>query len=137
LPISHPREHLLSTAVLNSVQITRFLNSQVSDPNDAQDLMQELYIRILKIQSPNAIQCPRAYLYKIAANLAFEHRRRRDTRPKHVALNEVPLELLVYAGQVTDRASWLPRSRRSFSGITMTAIRVLKSPCGSRWCSTA
>jgi RNA polymerase sigma factor (sigma-70 family) len=50
---------------------------------DAQDLVQELYLRLLRTERAGAgeIQNPEAYLFTIAANLVKEHAVRRQRNP--------------------------------------------------------
>jgi RNA polymerase sigma-70 factor (ECF subfamily) len=91
---SHPRQDLLRTALVHAPALTRFLASQVSDVSEAQDLMQEVYLRILKLRDPESIRSPKAYLFTVAAKIAYEHRLRRDTRPLHYTFDNLPEELL-------------------------------------------
>lgn len=89
------RHELLRAAVAYAPELTRFIRGQLPDADDAQDLMQELYLALLKVQSwPAEIRHPKAYLFKIAANLAHQHRQRIKAQPRHVALEEVPAEVL-------------------------------------------
>lgn len=85
------RQELLRTAMMHACELTRFLQRQVSDAHDAQDLMQELYLAILKAQ-PQDVRHAKAYLFAIAANLAYQHRQRRKVRPQHLTLAAVPEE---------------------------------------------
>jgi len=86
---AHFRQDLVQVAVAKAPDLMRFLRGQVRQPSEAQDLLQELYVRILKVKSLEEIRSPQAYLYRIAANLAFEHRRRCDDRPIHVTLDDI------------------------------------------------
>ena len=42
----------------------------------AQDLAQETYLRLLRVEDTQLIRHPQAYLYRIAANLVYEYRLR-------------------------------------------------------------
>jgi RNA polymerase sigma-70 factor (ECF subfamily) len=88
------RRALLCAAVTHAHELTQFLKRQIPDAHDAQDLMQELYLAVLKSQPSAAIEHPKAYLFRIAVNLAHQHRERRRIRPPHVTLEEVPTEIL-------------------------------------------
>lgn len=90
----HIRAHLLRAAVTHAHELTRFLKSQVSDATDGEDLMQEVYLSILKLRAPQHIRSPKAYLFTIAANLAHGHRLRRKEAPLHIALEETTPEAL-------------------------------------------
>jgi RNA polymerase sigma-70 factor (ECF subfamily) len=58
--------------------IYRFLFKYLSNSDDAEDLCQETFIKFwLQRQSIDISSFPRAYLYKIAKNLAFNHSTRK------------------------------------------------------------
>jgi RNA polymerase sigma factor (sigma-70 family) len=56
--------------------LTRFLEYRVATPIDAQDLAQEVYVRILRHEQLEDIHDPQAYLYRVASNVAAEWRMR-------------------------------------------------------------
>jgi RNA polymerase sigma factor (sigma-70 family) len=88
-------EELLSSVVSgHGHQLTRFFLSRVPEPSEAQDLVQEVYLRILRHARPNLIRCLKAYVYAIAASVAHEHWRKRAARPPHLTLDEAPEEAL-------------------------------------------
>jgi len=88
--------------------------------------MQEVYVRVLMLKSTERIQCPKAYLYRVAANIAHQYRSDRDTGPRwvpfeesaeiltslagtsHGSAPEVDLELSERLKEVTQRLSSLP-----------------------------
>jgi RNA polymerase sigma-70 factor (ECF subfamily) len=84
---------LLRAALDQAEDLTRFLKSQIGDASEAQDLMKELYIRILRLRPRETIRSPKAYLFRIAVNLAYQHRLRRSTTPPVVSLEGWPSEL--------------------------------------------
>lgn len=88
------RQQLLCAALMHAQELTRFLAYQVSDARDGEDLMQEVYVSVLKLKYPETIRSPRAYLFKVAANLAHAHRLRRATSPRLIALEEAPPEVV-------------------------------------------
>jgi len=69
-------------------QLRRFLAQQIPDAREAQDLMQEVYLRILTLKRPGEIRSPRAYLYRVAANIAWQHRLSCNTGPSLVPFEE-------------------------------------------------
>jgi DNA-directed RNA polymerase specialized sigma24 family protein len=83
------RLDLLGSAVIHAQKVLRFLAARVGDSGEGQDLMQKIYLRILRLQKPEGIRDPRAYLFKVAANIAHEHRLRRNTQSAHVAWDDV------------------------------------------------
>lgn len=56
--------------------LTRFLRRRLPDQIDAEDLAQEVYIRLLRIEKLDSIEEPQAYLYRVASNVANEWRMR-------------------------------------------------------------
>jgi RNA polymerase sigma-70 factor (ECF subfamily) len=49
-----------------------FFRRRIRSKPDAQDLAQEVYLRMLRISDPDAIRSPEAYLFTVAANLVKE-----------------------------------------------------------------
>ena len=64
--------------------LTRFLERKVPTP-DAQDLAQEVYLRLLRSEQLDSIAEPQAYLYRMASNVAAEWRLRACRRKPHSA----------------------------------------------------
>jgi RNA polymerase sigma factor (sigma-70 family) len=59
----------------------RYLNGLVSSPDDAAELVQESYVRLLQHDNVAQLEAvSRTYLFQIATNLARDHFRRRTTR---------------------------------------------------------
>ena len=54
--------------------LTRFLRYRLGNAVDAQDLAQEAFMRLLRHSRKTLIERPEAYLFRIAANLAYEQR---------------------------------------------------------------
>lgn len=54
-----------------------FLQRRTGDPSAAEELVQELWLRVADPASRPALDRPEAYLQRIAANLAIDHLRRR------------------------------------------------------------
>lgn len=69
-------------------ELVRFLHRKVWDADRAQDLAQEAFVRALGQEPDN----PRAWLYRVAMNLARDEARLVVRRKRHLALleNEVP-----------------------------------------------
>lgn len=53
-------------------RVERFLRSKLGNPADAQDLAQEAYLRLLRVNNAHLIEDPVAYLFRIARNLIGE-----------------------------------------------------------------
>jgi len=75
------RQHLLRAAITHAGELTRFLASQVADVSEAQDLMQEVYVAVLRLKFPEAIRSPKAYLTTVITRLCIDSRR--SARARH------------------------------------------------------
>jgi RNA polymerase sigma factor (sigma-70 family) len=62
-----------------------FLAARLKSTAEAQDVAQEAYARLLQLDSTNTISFPRAYLFRIAANLAANRLRDRGVHKSHEA----------------------------------------------------
>jgi RNA polymerase sigma-70 factor, ECF subfamily len=80
--------HLLFATYRDGV--FRYL-SRIVGPADASDLTQEVFLRVSRSAAPetNAGE-QRAWVFRIARNLALNHRRDTDRRPQFVALVDTP-----------------------------------------------
>ncbi len=56
-------------------ELLRFLAQRVSCPDMAQDIFQETFIRFQGYEEKNAVENPRAFLFRIASNLATDYLR--------------------------------------------------------------
>lgn len=65
--------------------LTRFLRRRLPQQIDAQDLVQEVYVRLLRVEKLELIEEPQAYLYRVASNVASEWRMRACYSKPHSA----------------------------------------------------
>jgi RNA polymerase sigma factor (sigma-70 family) len=59
--------------------LVRFISMRVRSSADARDLAQEAYVRLLRLERKDTIRDPRAYLYRIAANILYEFELKRKS----------------------------------------------------------
>jgi RNA polymerase sigma factor (sigma-70 family) len=64
-----------------------FLQCRLNSFSDAQEIAQEAYVRMLTLERPDEVVSQRAYLFRIASNLALDRLRMRKVR------NDMPIEL--------------------------------------------
>lgn len=57
-----------------------FLRTRLSSASEAQEVAQEAYTRLLRMDDPGRIQQPKAFLFRTAANLASDRIRKRSVR---------------------------------------------------------
>ena len=60
--------------------LVSFLTARLNSLPEARDVAQEAYARLLQLDNPGAVSFLRAYLFRIAANLAMDRHRERKTR---------------------------------------------------------
>jgi len=69
-----------------------FFYRRVRNGADAADLAQEVYLRMLRVPDPEAIEDPERYLFTVAANLVKEHAMRERRRGREVDANAPEIE---------------------------------------------
>lgn len=93
MPAQQTAESLItSLAATHGSQLIKFFVSRLRDPTEAQDLAQETYLRLLRVEHPELIRRPDVYLFTIAVNLVRERALKKATRPLQVALEDMPTE---------------------------------------------
>jgi RNA polymerase sigma-70 factor (ECF subfamily) len=75
----------LAAYISNKHAIGRFLSARVGDRQEAEDILQELYLKLVGIEAPDDLRDPLAYLYRIALNLARDRRREQQRARKREA----------------------------------------------------
>jgi RNA polymerase sigma factor (sigma-70 family) len=63
-------------------QLRRFLSLRLRRSMDVPDLIQEIYLRLLRIKDHEAIRNPQAYLYTVASHVLHQYNLKRSTRPE-------------------------------------------------------
>ncbi len=53
--------------------LIRYLRSRLPNGEDARDLAQEAYLRLLRLEQGDLVRNPEAYLFRIASNLVHEY----------------------------------------------------------------
>lgn len=119
--------------------LIRFLLARLGSAQDAREVAQEAYVRLLSLDEPEAVGYLRAFLFKTAANIAIDRRRRGVT---HSQAMELPLfreladartpERQVAGAQAIERlqrllAAMPPKCRQAFilnrfDGMDVTSI---------------
>src|SRR5215813_544660 len=81
-----------------SAELHRFLARRMHRPQEIEDLVQEVYIRLLKIESGEFVRNPRAYILQTAAHVAHDFMAK-DRRAK---------EFVVVDSEIVDSVSEHP-----------------------------
>ena len=69
--------------------LVRYLSVRLCSLPDAEEVAQEAYARMLKLDEPDTISHLQAYLFKIASNIAIDRIRSQSRQPQHVTLDAV------------------------------------------------
>jgi len=67
-----------------------FLTRKFGCPLLAEDVAQETWLRIQRTSQPPVVDNPRAYLFRVASNLAIDHLRSEKARTRHISEEPVP-----------------------------------------------
>lgn len=65
--------------------LLRFLSLRLRSHQEAKEVAQEAYVRLLMLDEPGAVSYLRAFLFKTAANLAIDRMRSRRSQERHEA----------------------------------------------------
>ena len=66
---------LMAVYLLRRDAIGRFLAARLGDAGEAEDVLQELYLRLRDVDSSGDLRDPAAYVFRMALNLARDRRR--------------------------------------------------------------
>jgi RNA polymerase sigma factor (sigma-70 family) len=66
--------------------LIRFLRARIGSHQEAREIAQEAYVRLLNLDRPDAVGYLRAFLFKTAANIAIDRQRRDRTHDRVVEL---------------------------------------------------
>ena len=80
VPLSKTRQQLLCFFAAQRDTLTRFLARRVDNPDLAEDLVQETWLRLATGSVPPDVASPRAFVFRVAANVATDSLRRRGRK---------------------------------------------------------
>ena len=60
--------------------LLRFVTARLHSHQEAKEIAQEAYVRLLDLDQPNTVSYLRAYLFRIAANLVIDRLKQRERR---------------------------------------------------------
>lgn len=82
------RDKLLASFAAHRSALTRFFLHRLGNAATAEDLTQETWLRAAGVDGAVAIDNPRSYIFRIAANLAVDHRRRKSQQAEEPWIGE-------------------------------------------------
>ncbi|HSX83758.1 MAG TPA: RNA polymerase sigma factor [Cellvibrio sp.] len=101
--------------------------SRLVPPKEVEDIVQETYVRVCQVETPEQIQFPRSFMLRTAQNLALDHLKRAETRLSVSLDDELDLDLAGYvtrADETFDRVA----ANQEF-GFFCEAVRQLPLQC--------
>ena len=75
----------------HNAALLRFVAGRLGSDQEAKEVAQEAYVRLLRLHQPETISYLRAFLFKTAANLALDRLRARGRRPPTRSMHEAEL----------------------------------------------
>jgi RNA polymerase sigma factor (sigma-70 family) len=79
-PTTPDAEAISRLFVEHNRMLVGYLTSRLRSVQEAKEVAQEAYVRLLQLQTPGTASLLRAYLFKTATNLAIDRMRRRAVR---------------------------------------------------------
>lgn len=73
--VASPREILMDAYLAKRGDLVRFLTARLGSAAAAEDLVQDLYVRLATIELAGAVENPSAFLYRAAINLMLDRSR--------------------------------------------------------------
>ncbi|MEM7657766.1 MAG: RNA polymerase sigma factor [Bacteroidota bacterium] len=74
-----PANELLSTWIRTyQAELTAFVHSRIGSAQEAEDLLQEVWLQLSRTQARTPIQQPRAWLYRVLRNKIIDHYRKQS-----------------------------------------------------------
>jgi RNA polymerase sigma-70 factor (ECF subfamily) len=87
------QDFVVAVAAQQGQRLRRFLLARVRNTADAADLVQEVFLRLLRIADYETIRMPEAYVFALANHVLYQYRLRRSRRPEVVDIMEVLEEI--------------------------------------------
>lgn len=84
MPAADAQTLVAKLAASHERQLRRFLIARVRPVADVPDIVQEVYLRMLRISNAESIRSPEAYLFTVAQHMAQQHTLRQSAAPPSV-----------------------------------------------------
>jgi RNA polymerase sigma factor (sigma-70 family) len=80
-------------ATRHGQQLRRFLRSRVRNPADIPDIIQEVFLRLLRVPNHETIRAPEAYIFTVAHHVAQQHSLQSTSNTASAELGDVLCEV--------------------------------------------
>lgn len=107
-------------------QLHRYLARRLTKRQDAEDLAQEVYLRLLRVDAAKRVEKPVAYIYGIASHVIADFRS--ESRQGHACLDEVddePDDRASSPDDLADRLNLQQQLERALARLPRTHAMVL------------
>lgn len=94
MAVEDKRAWIEELAAQHSEHLRRFLRTRVRNAADIPDLVQEVFLRLLRVPNLETIRAPEAYIFTIAYHMAQQHALRSAASASSIELAEVLNEVL-------------------------------------------
>jgi RNA polymerase sigma-70 factor (ECF subfamily) len=84
---------VVAVAAEHGKRLRRFLLARVRNAADAADLLQEVFLRLIRVADHETIRMPEAYVFALANHVLYQHRLRRTRQPETVDILDVLAEV--------------------------------------------
>ncbi len=114
-----------------SAELHRYLARRIVRPEDADDLAQEVFLRLMRVEKPERVRKPVAYLFSVAAHLIREFKLRAGKEQEHLTYDSDTAERAgeTLAGsptdELTDRLNLEKQLLRSLNRLPQSHCTVL------------
>lgn len=130
LPTDDKQSFVSTLERQHGLSLRRFLASRLRNAAaDLPDLVQEVFLRLLRVERHETIRSPEAYLITIASHVLHQHALRHSARPEPVDITEEALELESIAEsdpaahvELDQRVAELERALRQLSPKARTTL---------------
>lgn len=93
MPAEDNTSFVASVATQHGRRLKRFLSQRLRNHADAPDLVQEVYLRLLRVERRDVIRSPEAYLLTVASHLLHEHTVKQTSVPPLLDIEDLVNEL--------------------------------------------
>lgn len=80
---------VINLVASHGAQLRRFLLARVRNASDVPDILQEVYLRMLRVAHVESIRSPEAYLFTVAQHVAQQHSLKQSAAPPSVELTRL------------------------------------------------
>src|SRR5579871_1238104 len=93
MPTKNAPSFVTDLARSHGEKLRRFLTNRVRNVADVPDVIQEVFLRMLRIPDRDVIRSPEAYLFTVALHVAQQHAMRELAAPPSVDVGELITQL--------------------------------------------